>query len=258
MSYEIESYGLEELHQSLLAALDKIDDICRKNKISYSLCGGTLLGAVRNKKFIPWDDDADLCMSREQYKKLYNVVLELNDPLLRIDKTLLWVPRVIFSEGKKTVFVDIFIWDYITEIRWQRILKINLLRFVQGMMKSKINYHKYDRKQKILLLISYNFGKMFTMDTKRKIYELVSQKIFLGKKKYVHCSNDTFQGLKYVFDEDYIKSYIDIEFENKIFMVNQRYEESLINYYGKNYLTPPPLEERKPAHQGVIENMNKG
>ena len=92
---------------------------------------------------------------------------------------------------------------------------------------------------------------------KRKLYELVSKKIFLGKKNYVHCSNDTFHGLKYVFDKDYIKDYIDLEFENRIFMANQRYEESLINYYGKNYLIPPPKDERKPAHQGVIENINK-
>ena len=257
MDNKIESYGLEELHQSLLAALNKLDQICRDNQIYYSLCGGTLLGAVRNKKFIPWDDDADLCMSREEYEKLYRIVSDLNDKTCRIDRTMLWVPRFIYKEGEKAVFVDIFVWDYISEIKWQRILKINLLRFVQGMMKSKIDYQRYESIQKILLFISYNFGKLFPKDTKRKMYEFISQKILLGKREHVHCSNDTFQGLKYIFDKNYIEDYIDMEFENKIFMANQRYEESLINYYGKDYLTPPPMAERKPAHQGMIETINK-
>ena len=110
-----------------MLALEKIDDICRKNRIKYSLFAGTLLGAVRNKKIIPWDDDADLCMSREEYEKFYNTVVAMNNPSFRIDKTILWVPRFIFSDEKKTVFVDIFIWDFISEVKCQRILKINLL-----------------------------------------------------------------------------------------------------------------------------------
>ena len=89
------------------------------------------------------------------------------------------------------------------------------------------------------------------------LYEYVSKEVFVGKKQYVHCSNDTFSGLRYVFDTNYIKNYIDIELENRTFMANERYEESLINYYGKDYLMPPPVEERKPAHQGMIETINK-
>ena len=252
-----ESYGLEQLHQSLLKALVKLDEICRNHDIKYSLCGGTLLGAERNQRFIPWDDDADLCMERDEYEKLDKVVTELQDSSYYMEKNVLWVPRFVYKDGETTVFVDIFIWDYISEKSWQRQCKINLLRFVQGMMKSSVDYQRYGTFQKLLLFVSYNFGKMFSKEVKRNIYEKVSKDVFVGKKGYVHCSNDTFQGLKYIFDKDYVGNYIDIALENKVFMANERYKESLINYYGEDYLTPPPVSERKPAHQGLLETLSK-
>lgn len=53
--------------------LDVIDKICRDNNLRYSLAYGTLIGAVRHKGFIPWDDDIDLMMPREDYEKLLSV-----------------------------------------------------------------------------------------------------------------------------------------------------------------------------------------
>lgn len=64
-----ESYGLEHIHQILLQAVLKFDEVCRTNGISYALHGGTLLGAERNNKFIPWDDDFNVSMT--QIKLIY-------------------------------------------------------------------------------------------------------------------------------------------------------------------------------------------
>ena len=67
--YQISEAELKQLQRIELEMLVELDRICRKYRIEYSLDGGTLLGAVRHKGFIPWDDDADVIMLRREYMK---------------------------------------------------------------------------------------------------------------------------------------------------------------------------------------------
>lgn len=67
-------YDLTKVHEINLKILKEIDRICRKYKIKYMLDGGTLLGAVRHKGFIPWDDDADIAFTRNNYEAFLKVV----------------------------------------------------------------------------------------------------------------------------------------------------------------------------------------
>ena len=63
-----------------LEILDVIDLICRKNNLHYSLYAGTLLGAVRHHGFIPWDDDLDVCMPRDDYEKFLKIWKDKDHP----------------------------------------------------------------------------------------------------------------------------------------------------------------------------------
>lgn len=60
----------EKQREIMLEILDYIHEVCIKNNIEYSLSGGTLLGAIRHKGFIPWDDDIDIMLTRENYERL--------------------------------------------------------------------------------------------------------------------------------------------------------------------------------------------
>ena len=64
----------KEYKDRLFDMLVKFDEFCNKYKLDYSLCGGTLLGAIRHKGFIPWDDDIDVVMPRPDYEKFKRLV----------------------------------------------------------------------------------------------------------------------------------------------------------------------------------------
>ena len=64
------NYDIDTLHQCIENILTEIDKTCRQHNLRYFICTGTLLGAVRHKGFIPWDDDIDICMPRNDYETL--------------------------------------------------------------------------------------------------------------------------------------------------------------------------------------------
>lgn len=87
-------YDMSRVHSANLKILKEIDRICRKYKIQYALDAGTLIGAVRHKGFIPWDDDADIVFTRNQFEAFKKVVRrELPD-------TMELVEPDSFHEGK--------------------------------------------------------------------------------------------------------------------------------------------------------------
>lgn len=78
MIKELSQEEIERMHELQLEMLQEVDRVCRKHDIKYTIFGGTLLGAVRHKGFIPWDDDADIAMLREEYEKFKSVMHEIN------------------------------------------------------------------------------------------------------------------------------------------------------------------------------------
>ena len=71
---------LREIQLVQLQILTEFDRICKKNDINYQLFAGTLLGAVRHKGFIPWDDDVDVCMLRSEYDRFLEIAQQELDP----------------------------------------------------------------------------------------------------------------------------------------------------------------------------------
>jgi lipopolysaccharide cholinephosphotransferase len=66
---------LEEIHDILLVIFDDLTAICEKNGLKYAMIGGSAIGALRHKGFIPWDDDIDIIMPRKDFERLYQVIL---------------------------------------------------------------------------------------------------------------------------------------------------------------------------------------
>lgn len=216
-----------------------------------------MLGAERNAHLIPWDDDLDVSMTRDEYVKFRSAIGNNLKKGYVLSEKYFWIPRLIYTKNEETVFVDIFIYDYITENRMGQIIKIATLHFLQGMMRPYIDYGHYSLLNRLLLFITHTFGKAFSDNQKRNFYKYISESFLKGKEKYIHRSNDTFYGINYIFDADFMSEYIDIELEGKRYMANKRYREFLIRNYGENYMTPPPVSERKPAHRGLVSETEE-
>lgn len=244
----LKEYGLEKVHKRLLRTLIVFDEICRENDIKYSLHGGTLLGAVRSRGFIPWDDDIDISMTRLEFNKLKKIYKNNKRKDYDLNQINTWLPRFVSYEDNEIVFIDIFIWDYISENKIVQKVKIFFLRFLQGMMKKNNIYSNYGIKKKILVGIPYVFGKIFSMKTKIALFERIEIFFGIGNKIYIHRSNDGFKGVAEIYDKNFMNKYEEIEFEGYMFMVNQRYKEFLVRSYGKDYILPPPENERIPQH----------
>ena len=87
-------YGTYEKQEALLSMIKDIDLLFTQNDISYSLCGGTLLGAVRENGFIPWDDDIDIMVNRRDYNKIVALFNSLGDSTNYCLRRYLWIDRI--------------------------------------------------------------------------------------------------------------------------------------------------------------------
>ena len=136
---KVDKYGLNKVHSELLIIVNDINQICRNNDIQYSLISGSLLGAVREKGFIPWDDDFDIVFSRSEFDKFKKYIKE-NKNYYYINTNDSWVPRIKYlpehPKSKQGLFVDLFILDSITSNIFLQKSKILILRTLQGMLKN--------------------------------------------------------------------------------------------------------------------------
>ena len=118
--------GINELRRIQLEVLDAVDAFCQESGIRYSLCGGTMLGAVRHKGYIPWDDDIDLMMLRTDYDRFLHSfkavgfhLLDLStmdtctEQFCKVCKDGTRMVDVRFGRSLWGVNIDIFPIDYI-------------------------------------------------------------------------------------------------------------------------------------------------
>ncbi len=256
---------IKEIRSILLELTCEIKQICEENHLRYYLSGGTLLGAVRHKGFIPWDDDIDLHMPRPDYEKfieIYNstnrenilYAQETNPDYLYSFAKLVKKGTVLYENGchsgvEMGVYVDIFPIDGVGDTKEQAL----------EVMK-KIN-------MPIKLLMSYRMDLYRKHVTLKKNLQVFAAKIvapFFGSKKLANKINTLAQ--TYNYDESkLIASFIDevgekriyprevydneckLSFEGIEFPAPSDYDLVLSQFYG-DYMTLPPKEKQVFTH----------
>lgn len=259
--YQISETELKQLQKIELEMLVELDRICRKYQIEYSLDGGTLLGAVRHKGFIPWDDDADVIMLRREYmkfRKACNKELDRTRFFLQdyqSDSEYRWGYAKLRrnntkfvrqgQEGLKhqSVFMDILVADNVPDGYAARRLHHFLCFLIRKALYSEVGKHlekniflKYIYR--ILSRIPRNWifrvRNRLAARTNRRRTELISHYTLEYPK---HC--------RYGLPRECFDEMIEMEFEGKIFYGFRNYHRYLSMYYG-DYMTLPPKEKQIP------------
>lgn len=257
---------LRDLQMVSFSIYKDLSSFCVKNGIKLYMLGGSLIGAVRHRGFIPWDDDIDVAMSRPDYQKL----MELSDKGWISEKCRIvdpmtetafkgYIPLVVYEQSKLTS----------GQYKEQEDLKISISIFVydgvpDGWLTRKIYYARVYLLRAKHALCRANFKNVNTIPA--KIFGPIispffnSKNVFKYKKmiithacKYNYalskcCAcNCDYQASKEVFPRKLFETPVELEFEGMKCYAFKHYKEHLTNYYG-NYMQLPPKEKQKPKH----------
>ncbi len=239
--------SLAEIHAELLEQLRDIISVCARHGIEYNLMCGTLLGSVRHRGFIPWDDDVDLLMTRPEFTRFREVYPQECDPRFELTYLDTWTPRVMNRDPEKAAaFTDLFILDPLPPEGLRRKLHLLHLHLLQGMMKKNVDYSRFSLKNRLLLHATHLLGLPFSYAWKAKRYERVSSRIPRGND--LHMSNGAFELMTHVWHPEQFAEKIMSPFESLECLIPKRYDEVLTILFGPDYMTPPPESERVAKH----------
>ena len=248
---------IQELRQIQMGILDHVHHFCEAHNLRYFLSSGTLIGAVRHKGYIPWDDDIDIYMPRKDYEQFLQIYHDENGRYKAIDPQrnshyYYTFAKVVDLRTKMVedetdgyeigVFMDIFPVDYVTDDLQERERVFKQKKLWYKIRRCKIS--NSNPLQSRLAYIVYRCWPMTVKQIERKIRRL----IVLTEPTHTVC-NMTEAGpkMKGCFLAEDIDSSVDIEFEGKTYKTMVGYKDYLERTYG-DYMTLPPVEQRVTHH----------
>ena len=247
---------IHELRQIQIGILDEVHQYCEAHGLRYFLSSGTLIGAVRHKGYIPWDDDIDIYMPRKDYEQFlrefkgseqFKLLNPAKEPhyYYTFAKVVDLRTRMVEDETEGFeigVFMDIFPVDYVTDNLQERERVFKLKKLLYKIRRCKIS--NSNPLQSRLAYIVYKYLPLSVKQIERKIRRL----IVLEEPTHTVC-NMTEAGpkIKGCFPAADIATSIDIEFEGKLYKTMVGYKDYLERTYG-DYMTLPPVEQRVTHH----------
>lgn len=260
---EITPEILRKMQMIQLECLVELDRICRINNINYSMDGGTLLGAVRHKGFIPWDDDIDIIMLRKDYERFFEICKTQMDskrfflqehrtdpyynvgyPRIRRNNTLYRRAGHDHMKNHKGVFIDIFVLDNVPDNKLLR--KIH--RFI-CFCNRKILWSKTGKKlaPTFLWRVWFTIVSLVPMKFAFWCNDKIAKRCNRKKTELVRHNTHPYPNPKicgYGIPASLLQEFTELEFEGMHFCAVKDYDKYLTMLYG-DYMKMPPKEKQK-------------
>lgn len=263
---------LRRLQLTQLEMLKVYDHFCRKHGLHYSLYAGTLLGAVRHRAFIPWDDDLDVCMSREEYDRFLSLwaqeppagyLLQNKENAPRFSQSFSKIRKdhtTFLQEGEVPgayhtgIFIDIFPIDRIPNGEWQRrVFRWNCMKY--QLLTREFVPPKWNTLVKVgssVILACVPRGAR--QDARQKLLQQITKHNDRHELETVMI--ETVASMQKPQPADLLDSYVELPFEDGSFMCFAKWKEYLCRKFG-DYMQLPPEEERAWKHRPIVIDFER-
>ena len=256
---------IEETKKCGLGILQSVHEFCIKNNLKYLLAYGTLLGAVRHKGYIPWDDDVDIIMPREDYEYFihnfgdenYDVYApNTNDkyflPFAKAyDKRTIKLPKIYMPEGFEIGFnIDIFPVDTFSSLDDYKVIRKKEMKLLKKLVFS---IRIIEGKSPIQILkriyASFYSDRKNMNKIANEINEFTRKHNDLNKSQTIYVQDELYvTNVDWVFPIDVFGNPLLFDLEGHKFYGPKKYDEVLTTCYG-DYMTPPKEEDRASTHE---------
>ena len=273
---------LHEIQEIELKLLREVDRICKKHNLHYSLSGGTLLGAIRHKDFIPWDDDIDLDLKRDDFNKLISILPdELGDEFEFINYNEYgeyhcdFIPRIFYRNSKAVnsfstdggknnfandermnrIFIELYcLHDTETNLVKSQIFKVKMIYgLAMGHRLIPTDSSNYSFVQKMQVLVLSTIGKLLPMAKIYKMYEKCVNSVKTGNGDlYFKPSVPLPVQHRNVFPKNFFDSYTEVPIRNDMAMAPAEYIK-VLEYLYTNWQDLPKEKDRHPGHFELLK-----
>lgn len=272
----MEEISIEVIKERLLKVFKFTIDFLEQHNFHYVAACGTVLGAVRHKGFIPWDDDIDIYLPRKEYNQLITMRDELQKQgydIQSINQLGYYLPFAKMIDNNTTIweeerfpyitgiYVDIYPMDCfdISDLK----LKLMQGRSMQLFRRYQIAIHPFTKK-KLLYDIKHIHPNRVRIHLQKKLCKNVPEK-YLNKFKRFQDKYSSYTGNKcvcvtqsrgLVFQKEWFEDPVYMDFEGIKIKIPKDYKTYLTLFYG-DYMQLPPEDKRHSDHKRVYMNLNK-
>lgn len=255
----MEMTELRHLQLTILKIMHDLDELCRNNDITYYLLGGSAIGAVRHKGFIPWDDDLDIMMSADNYEKFIKACREQLDPnkyylqvgledwplnftKVRLRGTTIMEYEGSVSQGENGIYLDIFKLENSPSGKMAQWIQYVFAKYFLCYQLSERTFEGCGMKKRIMMLSSFPLKiKVLRNMIQRFVEHYGNNSEFYGSF-YFRTRFKTAFTRKTVFGKP-----LYLPFESLMLPVPEHYDDYLTQMFG-DYMTPPPIEKQVGLH----------